>query len=57
MKGTVTSLRSWIMQRIKSGKILDPDRLQRLYNHYHRIKLWEARTYDTGPRGLFGGRK
>lgn len=54
--GNVISLRSWIMQRIKSGKILDPHKLSKLHNHHHRIRIWEARNYNPGPRGPFGRR-
>ena len=50
MGGTVVRLGDWISGKLESGKITDPDKIAKLYFHYHRIKLLEATIADRGPK-------
>ena len=44
----VIIMREWIIRRIESGKPLSPNKLDKLYQHYQRIRMFESE--DGGER-------
>jgi len=46
----VVQLREWIMKKIESGKVEKESKLNHLYHHYLRMRIYEAEVRSTGTR-------
>jgi hypothetical protein len=47
----IVRLRDWILQRMERMPILSPEKVDKLYRHYHRMRDWETEVFESeGPR-------
>jgi hypothetical protein len=40
----------WITHRLMNVDVMSPERVNKLYRHYHRMRLWEASVAERGSK-------